>query len=285
MIEYVKKKRLSLEIDTNSSFNPKNIKILAKVDSFIINLSASMEKTYRKLQCSRLKSFQNVVSNIEILSRIKKIKGKPKIKIAYLINTFNFLEIQDIIKLAKKYEIDNIKFTLIFALPEMKGLVLSGDNIDSLHLVLKSLDNQKDPFLQRTNLQELRGIISNMRSHKHEIIYLPHQDNDEMRIFYYKRNFGKNFRCYIGWYNVTVNFEGEVYPCCHHNSLSGGNIYDTPLRGIWFGEKFSSIRSKLKYSFDINDKFWQRCHYCSEYDLMNEISQRLRKKGTSRLDA
>jgi MoaA/NifB/PqqE/SkfB family radical SAM enzyme len=277
MIEYVKSKGLKLSFHTNGSFHIRNIRSLSKVDNITINLSAATEETYKKLQCNRPHSFQDVITNIKILSRIRQSKGTPKIQIIYVINSLNLSEVEDIIALGKRLNIDFIHFRFIWTILEVKELMVSQNDIVRFHSIIKNFISQKDQFIQKTNLQNLSNMISKTKLCSIKISPF-HLSERKKKMLYYGKDLDDNFRCYIGWYITTIDLEGEVYPCgCNWPIFSAGNVYHNSFRDIWRGDKFSKIRTKLKYSFDIKNRFWQRCRFCLDYEFVNNIYKRFNR--------
>lgn len=278
MIEYTKSKNLRVSIDTNGSFNRDKVLTVSKVDSFNINFSAATEETYKKFQSGVAGSFKKVLTNIKLLSRIRGRKGFPEINIAYMLHAFNYAETEKMIQLCKVCKVDSVQFKPVMVYPGMEKLILSERDVNVLLPLLKKIINRKSSFLKKTNIRQLYGVISGMRNGNYEITNLPRQGQDSEMINYNKIDFKDGFQCYIGWYQANINLDGDVYPCCIHKTLTAGNIYQESFRDIWLGKKFSRIRSRFKYSFDIKDKVWQRCHNCCDYELVSGAYLRLVRK-------
>jgi radical SAM protein with 4Fe4S-binding SPASM domain len=54
--------------------------------------------------------------------------------------------------------------------------------------------------------------------------------------------------CYSLWQVATVNFNGDVMPCCSEFSPKDtiGNLFEEPFKVIWNNEKFQNLRRKNK---------------------------------------
>lgn len=85
--------------------------------------------------------------------------------------------------------------------------------------------------------------------------------------------------------NIAITYNGEVYPCCHHNPLIEshrnnlmGNINDEPLSQIFYSEKFSQFRETM-LSNDYN-LYPDTCKYCQKrfgYQDLNERALELKE--------
>ncbi len=55
-------------------------------------------------------------------------------------------------------------------------------------------------------------------------------------------------RCYSLWQTVTVNFNGDVFPCCSEFSPQDvlGNVLREPFDRIWNGEPYRRLRHRDK---------------------------------------
>jgi radical SAM protein with 4Fe4S-binding SPASM domain len=64
-------------------------------------------------------------------------------------------------------------------------------------------------------------------------------------------------RCYSLWQVLTVNFNGDVFPCCSEFSPQDalGNILQEPLRKVWNNARFRSLRKRNRGAIDC-----QPCH-------------------------
>lgn len=54
-------------------------------------------------------------------------------------------------------------------------------------------------------------------------------------------------RCYHIWHSVTINWEGDILPCCvdANNRYGMGNILDDNLINIWNNKKYQDFRRKI----------------------------------------
>jgi len=67
--------------------------------------------------------------------------------------------------------------------------------------------------------------------------------------------------CYSLWQVATVNFNGDVIPCCSEFSRKDaiGNLLEEPFRKIWNNEKYKNLRRQNKGTLNC-----QACHIDKE---------------------
>lgn len=56
--------------------------------------------------------------------------------------------------------------------------------------------------------------------------------------------------CTMAWDHTVVNVDGSVTPCCYLRPDMGdqfvmGNVFETPFRAIWRGEKYRAFRARM----------------------------------------
>lgn len=274
MIDYVKQKGLRVSILSNGTFDKKKIRVISCVNYFIISFNSFQEDVFRKTQHGTARHHQTVLENLNILSELKRIQGFPDTRVLFLIHKLNMNEIGDIFYWAKQRFFDRIEFRLPFIQPGMKDFVLDDAGMQKLGLILKNLIDQKDPFLEKTNIEFLYEKFSSSDMDYHEEF--------GRDIIYYEQDFENGFQCPAGWYYATIDINGNVYPCCHYREdFSGGNIYQERFKEIWLGEKFSVARKRMKHEFDISKPFWQRCHNCCITQDLGRIREKAKKFSKS----
>ena len=69
--------------------------------------------------------------------------------------------------------------------------------------------------------------------------------------------------CFSGWYNLFVDFNGNVGICCHNEKLIVGNLRHASLEDLWTGPRAQRLRLACKYHFDIRRApFKGECEWC-----------------------
>jgi len=262
IINYIKDRGFPLILSTNATLGTNLFKTICRVDHLYVNLSAAKNETYRELQCQNQDDmFDRVIGNLNLLSKMKSHRGKPAITVAYIINDKNYQEIVDMIHLGEKLGVDRITFRFMEPTIETKPILLSNYHSRKLKKSLKNISFDQIPIA--TNLDQ---IYIALNEYKKSIYNIP--------------------RCYTGWFNLLVDFNGNVSLCCHNENLIVGNIFKNSLKDIWNSQKAHNMRLKGKYSFNIKYKPWKgECEYChwarfNRYieDSVNNFSQGLFEK-------
>lgn len=274
MIDYIKKRNMCITIDTNCSFDTSKLKKILDIDLLRINISAATPEKHRKIQFQKSDSmFYRVLKNIRHISEVKKkLKlEKPVLHIVYIINKYNFEDIEKMLELCSNFDIEYIEFKLMQASSYTKSIILSKRNISKLkHIIKTALKKENIKF--KTNLNDLYNII-NRSDFLREIVSL----KDYNRILYFTAPPSPNMRCYAGWYYIHIDMAGNVFSCCNHQQFLIGNIYKDRLKNIWDSKKFHEVRMKYKYDIDLGKKLWAECRYCPMIEFNKDIQSKINR--------
>ncbi len=285
MIKYAKKSDIRVMIDTNLSIHPKHLKHMLEIDLIRVNLSAVSPKKHGFLQAGGSdKMFYRVLKNLKFLYEIKsknKLKlNKPVVHIVYILNKYNFKDIDKMLKICSKFGIEYVEFKLMQANSDTSSLILSPKEMKELKLLIEKLLKAQREYKYRTNLYEVLDIIK--RSINCDRKTVQFENACYNRFFYLNTLASNNIRCYTGWYYVHIDINGNVFPCCNHQQFLVGNIYRNRLIEIWNSDKFHQARIKYKYEINTDNDFWIECRYCPLIKFNKEIDkklQRLRNKN------
>lgn len=145
-------KRDSVCIHTNGTLLTKsNLDRLCKHYSdleFMISIDAASEETYKYLR--RGGNFDFLVKNLENLSKVKKEGKVRKVNLLYVVQKYNYKEMPDFVKLAKRLEFDNVEFSVIqnwgtYSKEEFKDISMLDDNGNPKSELIEVL---KDPIFK-----------------------------------------------------------------------------------------------------------------------------------------
>jgi MoaA/NifB/PqqE/SkfB family radical SAM enzyme len=83
----------------------------------------------------------------------------------------------------------------------------------------------------------------------------------------YARGYFKDHVCYVPWLHTLINWKGDVFLCCMtRNKIPPiGNVRQTPLRDIFLGEKYETIRRMFT-----TERF-AVCHRCDNFLAENQF--------------
>lgn len=191
-----KKKQLAVSIVSNGLLLTKElIEQLNEcdVDYFWVSFEG-LKDNHEKLRGKG--TFDRTIEKLELLQ--KYYKGRTALRMS--INNFNIDEIEDIVKIAEKYDIDLVRFTPLLSFGRAEG---------------KELTINQEQYIYFLNK------VKNIKSNKVEIIY-PNKPNNK---FWAGTN---GFGCHCGKEAIWIDECGNVSPCFFWgDNYFVGNIKDT----------------------------------------------------------
>lgn len=225
ILEYGKNKQLAISIVSNGLLiNESILKKLNKLDLDYLWISfEGLKENHEKLR--GLNTFDRTIEKLKLLQQ--KYKGKKAIRMS--INKNNINEMEDIVKIAERYDFDLVRFTplLSFGRAKDKEFILNQDEYIY--------------FLKKVKL---------IKSKKLNIIY-PNMPND--KIWISKNGFG----CHCGKEAVWIDELGNYSPCIFWGeNFTIGNIKNESYIDLW---NKNLVLSNIKG----NDT----CKDCKNYEL------------------
>lgn len=209
MISYAKRKKIFVNLSTNSYFLDKNISnqvIKSGLDELIISLDGASEETYKKYRKGG--DFKKVIESIRFLVNEKKrLKcDTPHIKLQFIIMKSNENEIQKIKSLSNHLGVDELVFKTV-------GIM----DYFSKEDIKKYLPQNK---------KYSRYLLNNNRVMPKKKV--------------------KN-ECDFLWNEIVVNWDGSVVPCCFdmNNLFVLGNAFQDKIKEIWNNKKIIHLRKTI----------------------------------------
>lgn len=225
ILEYGKEKQLAVSIVTNGLLLTKEIiERLNNLDVDYLWVSfEGMKDNHEKLRGKG--TFDKTIASLKLLKEY--YKGRTALRMS--INKYNIDEVDDLLKIAEKYDIDLVRYTplLSFGRAVGKDLTINQDEY------IRFLDNMKK-----------------IKSNKVEIVY-PNMPNNKFWI-------GTNgFGCHCGKEAVWIDEIGNYSPCIFWGSdFNIGNIKNDDYSELW--------EKSLQVS---NIKGNKICEKCSNYKV------------------
>ena len=225
ILEYGKEKQLAVSIVTNGLLLTKEIiERLNNLDVDYLWVSfEGMKDNHEKLRGKG--TFDKTIAALKLLKEY--YKGRTALRMS--INKYNIDEVDDLLKIAEKYDIDLVRYTplLSFGRAVGKDLTINQDEY------IRFLDNMKK-----------------IKSNKVEIVY-PNMPNNKFWI-------GTNgFGCHCGKEAVWIDEIGNYSPCIFWGSdFNIGNIKNDDYSELW--------EKSLQVS---NIKGNEICEKCSNYKV------------------
>lgn len=226
MVKYVDDKEVPQEIYlTSQLLSETDMQRFVDYKSFLLtkfSFDGATKETYEKVRPGV--SFDKVVSNIKALDRYKRQRGKlwPKIEFHYLLLKQNLHEAEQFIEFIDSLDINcsGIMFSkLLHYYPEIEGIYTEIPVGLGEKLIEKGKNYGIPVYFNGDTLENKPA--ANMCTQ---------------------------------WLMTYVFPDGTVIPCCNPNEAnvrykqrewSMGNVFETPFREIWEGEKYKKLRKTL----------------------------------------
>jgi len=261
LLKFIKNNKLPLTVFTNGSLLKKNSRIVAEsVTTIAVSLDGP-PGVHDKIRCIK-NLFFDACEGIKTLFEIKKQKKcvLPLLRINYVISEYNAHCINEFVKAIKeqfepigaKLKFDNMSLepnaiTVTFeprlfttkdmgkkyAL-EMKNYL--NCNVSSSWRGFIFDKSRLDPAKIKKNLVKIWKKEGTCFSHFVDLKeYFENINNVFGRI-----------RCFRPWREIRIYPNGEVYICPDLKDFSLGNIYESPFKEIWNGNRIFQFRNVLR---------------------------------------
>lgn len=209
MISYTKRKKIFVNLSTNSNFLDKEIAeklIKSNLDELIISLDGASEETYNKYRKGG--DFNQIIEAIKFLVKRKKELNKknPYIKLQFIIMRHNEHEIDKIKLLAKQIDVDEIAFKTV-------------------------------GIMDYSNKEDIRKYLPTNKKYSRYIL-------DKNQVLSKKRI---NNWCDFLWEEMIINWDGSVVPCCFdmNNLHVLGNVFERNIKEMWNNQYYTNFRKKI----------------------------------------
>ncbi len=240
MIRYLKQRRVYVLFNSNGVLLDKRKQhdlIQAGLDELRISLDAASAQGYRDIRNSD--QFEQVVENLKsfISLQTRQQVAHPKLSLWFLGTTDNISELPGLVDLAAEMGIKDVYLQRLVYFQDNKGYgiarqssTLRGATDGSLALIQKSQE-----------LAARQGVRFNASGLSTPVESLRAEGRDQ-------RPWDKCYRPFSLMY-ITAN--GNVLPCCispfssvDYTSIILGNVFESPLKKIWTGAKYSEFRKQ-----------------------------------------
>lgn len=246
VVEYIKKKDSSVEIDINTNFSlvdqAKADRLFELgVDSLTVSLWAGSEEAYAAVHPNQTgETFLKIKKVLKfILERKKQLKTRhPRIIIHDVILKLNYHDVEEMLNFGLEIGADNIQFVPVDPINGKTDNLLLDDTekkelLERLYLIKKRYDPESLVFCSKEGksvvLPDFDGFIRRIQE-----LNISTGAYDEAVV--------DEFPCYVGWLFARIMTTGNVVPCCKGHRLSLGNVFKDRFRDIWFSEAYNQFR-------------------------------------------
>jgi len=206
-------------------------------NEYRISLHCSSSKMDKYLR-GKENAFSLTLDGIKKINYFKKMSRSvlPKTEIWMVLTRYNYMEIEKMIKLAKRFGIDAISLKMVNEPSnEEKKFSLSIEQ-------LKWLKNSFPKFLELANKYEvqLKTLFSFNDLFPKKKVKVNKKNKKKI----------KKIKCLIPFRELVIFADGRVSPCCNFfyfkkDEFPIENIVNKSLKEVWFGETFNKLRNSI----------------------------------------
>lgn len=243
IVREIKKRGLAVCLTTNATlFSEKIIMDLIKAGlrQIFISLDSPFPEVHDEIRGVN-GTFEKVIQSIKT---IKSIYNKMDISINTVITKKNFKHLIDIAKVARKLDIQCIKFMPIQKAYQYNNLCYLYPSQDR-SLFFNTPDEIND---LKEEIRKTINFLSKLKMETYSYEFLRGIPD-----FYKNRR--KRLRCLTGYISCDIDSYGDIYHC-YYFVEKVGNIRENSFSKIWNSEKFNNQRkSKINCQ-----SCWQSCY-------------------------
>jgi len=208
-----------------------------KWDGIRISIHAGDPETYQNV--SGVDKFQELIENLIFFNEYRQRRSSNSTCQLILFNVIqreNIAAIEKIFETAEKIGADHIEFERLIPFDR------------KFKLTMHELASARDKL---TGCAKISGISCNLES-------ILKQIQTEISDIQGTQSFRPAKRCSVGFDQVFITAQGDVYPCCFSNEKMG-NVRNQSLKSIWNNALFAEFRQRLISGQFANYCYENRC--------------------------
>jgi len=245
MLAYADKKKISTSISSNLNLLPREgaeALVLSGLDDLIVSCDGLSQETYQRYRVGG--ELDKLVGNMDAISQAKKRLGRtnPNIEFQFLVFRHNEHEVDRVQAFARQHGANIVRLakpSVDFAIPDIRPA--------------------ENPTYARAEYHDLETAVP---------IVVQEASNSACTQGSADSASLAPIDCYWPWRCLTVNWNGEVDPCCYNNRLgSFGNIFNQPLIELINNEKYVYSRRRITSKVSAAGHDDVICKTCKGYGL------------------
>lgn len=264
VMKEIKRKGMVGEIITNGTrIDKKTAEMLVELkwDRITFSVEAPDAETDDFLR-GKAGAFAKTIGIIEILKGMKKKRDSclPRLAITTVLCNRNFKSLPEMVELCARLDLDFFSINPIKSNPEGEGrahheLRLEKKDLDELNAYIGKANELAKELNVKTNFDEFVDVDFVAKSDTAERFLEPVESASGMP-------------CFQPWYNIFIDPEGRVGPCCEL-SRESISLKQKSLKTIWY-DQIEPIRARL-----MKGDLFGECSSCGMWQIME--TQRIRK--------
>lgn len=265
IIKEAKDKGFRTGLKTNALiFSDKNkVKMLTgTLDDLYLSIDSSNENIHNSMRGMS----QSFATNMFLLKNLRKINPNVNVYFNAVIANINYRHLEGLLDIARSLNVNRVSFVhLANKNDEIKNFKLSKDQFKEFYfqiwprILKKSLDHNIPVSIEPYFISLLGLPIS----HQIRKLTNPSGDFDEEIDNFINGDYGKQFykkhSCYGVLDHGTIDWEGNVYPCCampRPAEYAIGNIHKNSFDEIWNSAEYIKYRKSI---LDGECRFQEQC--------------------------
>jgi len=292
MMKEIKKNNMIGTIMTNGTlFTEDSIKEIINMnwDHINFSLDGSNEKINDSLRGKG--TFIKIMNAIKLFNTYKKKlkQEKPFLSIYSITNKKNYLYTEELVALAKQYEIDGLYFQPV-AVSDGKGdsLIMSKEDVEEFKKITSKIRKQLEDGKIKSNIEFIDKYLVENTDNTLEVRKKDAENKTEEKKGNKKeKQEEKNklqhekeisISCFSPWMMLVIRADGIVGPCppgVEYPAFAECNVKDKSLKEIWFGKEFNDFRSRM-----VQQDEPECCNNCGSMEVIanREILKRIEKE-------
>jgi radical SAM protein with 4Fe4S-binding SPASM domain len=273
MVEYAAGRRAAVEFNTNGTLLDRSLAtrlIDAGLYAITVSLDGATPETFAGIRGGS--ELAQVVGNVEILTSIKRTRGTrlPKIRFNVVVMKRNWLEIPDILHLARRLDVDTVILSPLQIADEvLEELACDAEEWRHLYryVVLARKLGVGLYVYQPNTIRDRRPVTPERFPSSPSC---GDADSTDGRQTLTKSVAGASGRgaldggtgesrkaprrrrrrppCHYPWFTIYVTVDGYVMPCCwaqdsEHHHL--GNVFEDDVATVWWGSRYRELRRQM----------------------------------------
>lgn len=237
MLGYAHRKRISTAISSNLNILPREgaeALVLSGLDDLIVSCDGLSQETYQKYRVGGV--LEKLLTNLNAIKEAKKRLGRsnPNIEFQFLVFRHNEHEAERVHEFAMRHGANTVRLAkpaIDLALPDIRPAVNPAYTRPEYQVLnVPEIDAAQNKGIVKAVSQRNRSKDADSGCQQSAV------DSSLLA----------PINCYWPWRVLTVNWNGEIDPCCYNNQLgSFGNIFGQKLIDVINNKKFIYARRRI----------------------------------------
>ncbi|MFP4618968.1 MAG: radical SAM protein [Spirochaetaceae bacterium] len=249
LAEYAIKNGPGWSVNTNGTFLKKHAERIVRDgwDALFVSLDGFEEVNDR---IRGKGSYKKVVAGIEEINRQKKLQNsnKPYTGIVTTVSNLNYRYLDTLVEAGKEYDlawhIINLgTYTNDSIIEKHRNFMM--EHLDTDPQTLKGFNNGYNRGIDGEKFTEILDRVHQIDT-GYPVITVPVIKPEKIEEYYAKLEVPVRDQCSVPWFQVNIDYNGDVHFCADYPDYILGNIKDQSIMEIFNNERAQKFRRALK---------------------------------------